>query len=445
MAFPGAEGFGSATPGGRGGKIIRVTTLADHSNPGSLRYALTAKGPRIVVFDVAGTIKLKKYIRIDGADRSYLTVAGQTAPGGGICVADAPLLIGGYGDSVHDIVIRHLRIRTGATGKKKGSWEPDALGINNAYNVIIDHCSISWGVDENLSITSFKRNKANAIYQADGATHSITVQHSLIAEGLQYSTHSKGPHSKGLMVAYGPTKVTLHHNLIMHSDDRNPYLPAEGTKPYIIDVVNNVVYNWGKAAGIAYEKTNHNGNINLVGNFYRKGPNSKTVPMLTLGVSAKVYAKANIGAVRNTFNVDDWKAVKWTKAKSTAGLKMKSPFSAPKVTTQYYADAYKTALANVGATVPQRDMVDTRLILELQAKKGKIINSPSQVGGWPPLAPGTPPLDTDDDGMPDAWEVTRGFDPKNAKDGNGDKDGDGYTNVEDYLNELCPPDYPKKP
>ncbi len=422
-AFPDAEGFGADTPGGRGGRVIKVTTLEDTHEPGSLRYALTAHDPRIVVFDVGGTIRLTESLTISGEECSYLTVAGQTAPGGGICVANANFLLG---NDLHDVVIRHLRFRCGDSGPDK---EPHALAINSAYNIVIDHCSISWGIDECLAITSFPEQQGNA--------HDITIQWCIVSEGLHDSTHAKGPHSKGLMIAYGPTRVSLHHNLIMHCNDRNPYLPTEGDFPYIMDVVNNVVYNWGSAAGIGYAKENHNGRINLVGNHYIMGPNSRERPCLTMGVNAKVHAQGNIGPMRTSLEQDEWDAVLWNAKEPGTGLRAPERFDAPPVTTHSYSEAYELVLANVGTTLPERDAADKRLVQEVSTRTGRIIDHPSDVGGWPALAAGVPPKDADNDGMPDAWETTHGLNPQDPADAKADRDKDGYTNIEEYLNSLC--------
>lgn len=425
-AFPGAEGFGSRTPGGRGGRVIHVTTLDDGDGPGTFRHAITATGPRTVVFDVGGTIRLQKSLYVKGEERAYLTVAGQTAPGGGICISNAPFV---FTEGVHDVVLRHLRIRTGDKGPSR---EPDALALNSVSNVVVDHCSVSWGVDEVLSITAFPEQKGNA--------HDITIQWCIVSEGLHRSTHHKGAHSKGLMVAYGPTRVTLHHNLIMHCNDRNPYLPTEGEFPYIIDVVNNVVYNWGAHAGIGYRKTNHNGRINFAGNYYIKGPNSRTRPCLTMGVNAQIHARGNIGPVRTSLDQDEWKAIAWNpKGGARQGVRSERRFDAPKVETHSHADAYDLVLRRAGAISPRRDAADTRLISEVKTRSGKIINHPEDVGGWPDLARGVPPADTDQDGMPDEWEKARGLDPDDRADGRADRDDDGYTNVEEYLNGLVGP------
>jgi hypothetical protein len=423
-AFPGAEGFGSGTPGGRGGAVLKVTTLEDGDEPGTLRWALTRPYPRIVVFEVGGTIFLDEKLYV-GEEHAHLTIAGQTAPGGGICIANAPF---GFWNT-HDIIMRHVRIRAGDSGPSEA---PDTLAINACQDVVIDHCSVSWGVDECLSITSHPP-------EAHGQLRGVTIQWSMIYEGLQESTHPKGAHSKGLMVAYGPASVSLHHNVIAHCYDRNPYLPTEGEVPYTMDVVNNVVYNWGAYAGVGYEKTNDNGRINWVGNRYIPGPDSREVPSLRMGVRAKVYASGNLGAVRTSEEMGQFAAVQWTgEIDDTSALKANEPFDAPAVTTWDCEEATALVLQHAGATLPARDSADARVVSDVRERSGTIIDHPSDVGGWPDLAPGEPPLDSDDDGMPDQWERERGLDPDDPADSRLDRNGDGYTNVEEYINELCP-------
>ncbi len=424
-AFPGAEGFGAQTPGGRAGQVLKVTTLEDGDEPGTFRWAVTREYPRIVVFEVSGTVVLKEPLFVESAERGFLTVAGQTAPGGGICISNAGFVL----RNTHDVVLRHLRIRTGDSGPQA---QPDALAIITCQRVVVDHCSISWGVDECFSITSHPE-------EAHGRCRDITAQWCMVHEGLQESTHPKGPHSKGLMVAYGPASVSLHHNLIAHCWDRNPYLPTEGHVPYIIDVVNNVVYNWGCAAGIGYPKENHNGRINLVGNHYIPGPDSVMQPSLSMGVRARIHASGNIDCVRTGDDQDQFRSVRWIGGiEDTEELKAGARFDAPPVTTWDYATATEMVLEHAGATLPERDTADARVVADVRNGSGRIIDHPSDVGGWPELAAGEVPADADDDGMPDAWERERGLDPGDSADATQDRDGDGYTNVEEYINGLCP-------
>ena len=344
-AFP---GFGANTPGGRGGKVYLVTTLADYLPgsaipiPGSFRHACEASGPRMVIFRVSGTISLKYPVVIR---EPYITVAGQTAPGDGICLKNHSLVIqGSRRNPVHDVIVQYLRIRPGDLRKHIGDPAParndlaltgnDGIGIHHAENVIIDHCSVSWGVDENI--------------EATGNCSDITFQWNLIAEELHNSTNFKGAHSKGLMVAYNSTCISIHHNLIMHNADRNPYLPAEYNDPFIIDMVNNVVYNWWVNPGISYEKENHNGTINFVGNYYIPGVNSWDYPSLRLGVDTRVYARGNIGPRRRSDEQDEFDAVEWFGPRSRKDLKASKPFDVPAARTYPWQKSYRLVLASSG-------------------------------------------------------------------------------------------------
>ncbi|MFQ5809451.1 MAG: pectate lyase, partial [Armatimonadota bacterium] len=190
-------------------------------------------------------------------------------------------------------------------------------------------------------------------------------------------------------------------------------------------------------AGIGYAKENHNGRINFVGNHYIMGPNSRQRPCLTMGVNARIYARGNIGPMRTAPGQDEWDAVVWNAKEPGTGLRSPERFDAPPVTTHSYTGAYELVLADAGATVPERDVGDRRLVQEVRTRTGRIIDHPSDVGGWPELAPGAPPKDADGDGMPDAWEAAHALDPEDPSDGSADRDGDGYTNIEEYLNSLC--------
>lgn len=447
-AFPGAEGFGAYPKGGRGGRVIAVTNLDDFDPeteapiPGSFRAACMAAGPRNIVFRLSGNIRLVAPLYIT---EPYITIAGQTAPGDGISISGDVLGIGTDIESVggrgvapaamnhtHDVVVRHLRIRCGP-GRRKGH-EPDALAINDAHNVIIDHCSISWAVDEVVAITAHPNVWLDGHQEGDpiGRTYNVTVQWCIVAEGLKNSTHSRGAHSKGLMVAYGPSRITLHHNLIAHNSDRNPYLPSEGEEPYILDVRNNLVYNWEAAGGIAYRKTNRDGRFNFIGNLYIKGPDSADIAALNMKVPAEVFAFDNIGPTRKDPDMPQVKAV------TGAARLVDQPFSVPPVTTHPARELEAILLEKVGAILPRRDTADGRLVTEVRERKGRIIDDPEDVGGWPELTSAEAPADTDGDGMPDDWEKRHELDPKNPADGHGDADGDGYTNLEEYFNATDP-------
>jgi hypothetical protein len=395
-----------------------------------------AKGPRIVVFRVSGTVELKVPLQIS---ESFCTIAGQTAPGDGICIRGNAVMIGAEGEPTHDIILRHMRFRCGPGGRKGQS--PDTLAINNCRDLIIDHCSVTWAVDECLSITAHPTGYKNAGIVKDksfvgqtGVTENVTIQWCIVAEGLNSSTHEKTvPHSMGLMVAYGATKVSLHHNLMAHNYARNPYLPGECEAPFILDVRNNLVYNWGASGAHTYRgKPNHNGQLNFIGNHYVPGPNSRLQPCLDLGVRTQVYLKDNLGPGRTRTTDPE------NQAMSGMGRAVEKAFDVPPVATHPANEMSAVVLPNVGAILPRRDAADARLVQEVVDRKGSIIDHPNQVGGWPELKSDAPPVDSDRDGMPDAWEKAHGFDPNDGTDGNKDADGDGYDNVEEYLNATNP-------
>jgi len=419
--FPGAEGFGTDTPAGRGGKVIEVTTLAD-DGPGSLRAALNDPEPRIIVFRVGGTIELKDGLFIA---HPFVTVAGQTAPGGGICIKNAGLAI-----LTHDVLIQHIRIRPGNEGDVTPE-DNDAVQIlgnrgdaAGAHHVVIDHISMSWSEDETISTW----------YGA----HDVTISWSIISEALNRSRHRKKTHSAGLLIGDGSYNVSVHHCLLAHIDSRNPLISKGGTH----DFVNNVVYNWGV---LGAEVTDYDSNsfLNFVANVFLPGPSTQSAPYEILidlePGTPKIYVKDNIGPRRHDSSVDDWAVVKYgwdQQPRAPEQYRSNSPFAVPPVTTTSADDAFEQVLASSGATMPVRDGVDARIAGDVRNKTGAIIDSPAQVGGYPQLAPGTPPSDSDHDSMPDDWEKQKGLDPNNSADANNDLDGDGYTNIEQYLHSL---------
>jgi hypothetical protein len=317
----------------------------------------------------------------------------------------------------HDVVIRYIRVRPGTVG-----GQPDGIGIDGK-NVIIDHSSVSWAVDENMSTWYDAQN--------------ITIQWSIISEGLHCSTHPKGCHSKGLLMgSSGSGNISVHHNLLVHNDERNPRIKTSGT----VDVVNNVIYNpafsggWGPSHITGdYSRTP----INYVSNFYKAGPNSGSADYYISASSGPVdiYVKGNITPKRPSDNLNEIQGVvrpgehNWV---------VPTRHSAPSVTTTSAFDAYNQVLAQAGATLPVRDSVDRRIVNDVKNGTGRIIDDPSEVGGWPILDPGVPPEDTDHDGMPNDWENQYSFNPNNMSDGSQDADGDGYTNIEEFLNGTNP-------
>jgi pectate lyase len=413
-AFPGAQGFGAHTIGGRGGRVIEVTNLND-AGAGSLRAALEAPGARIVVFRTGGTIELSDEIEVRNP---YLTVAGQTAPGGGITLKSRPSNQSGTIDIVtHDVVLRYLRMRSGPH-TEEGESNPLALD-EGAFNVVVDHCSLSWGVNENL--TTYDE------------THDITLSWNVISEGLSRSVHPEGEHSRGLFISGdGSRNVTAHHNLIVHNNKRSPEVNTVGT----VDVVNNVIYNYGAVAGQVSDKRGVP--LNFVGNYYKPGPDSdrsryELDAYLVRGTGLRLYVRGNIGPHRQLDSLPDAYTVEPEGRQFMVG----SRHRAPAVTTTSAARAYEDVLARAGARVPYVDPVDQRIIREVREGRGRIIDDSSEVGGWPALSRGTAPPDSDHDGMPNLWESARGFNPT-RDDSRGDADRDGYTNVEEYLNGLVP-------
>jgi pectate lyase len=417
-SFPGAEGFGATTPGGRGGKILIVTNL-DDDGPGSLRAACLEKGPRIVVFRVAGTIALKSPITVR---EPFLTLEAQTAPGDGICLRDAT-----FGVATHDVIIRYLRCRLGDVTAR----QDDSLDVlNGSSNVIYDHCTATWSIDECLSLSGNNQN--------------ITIQWCLIGESLNHSKHAKGDHGYGSLArANGP--VTFHHNLWLHNDSRNPRLGdnyGRGTNFPTFDVRNNVIYDFG---GIASGLTQGKLKVNYVDNYLRPGPSSKARTPITVGPKSDIqfYIRDNILEGNAAMTADNTKFFSTTEfqetnADGTTIMKQEVrtvdvPFETPRVVTVPAKDLLKLVLPTVGASLPKRDSVDRRLIDNVRHHTGKIIDSQTQVGGWPELKSGKVPLDSDNDGIPDAWEIKHGLNPHDPSDASliGKY---GYSNIEEYLN-----------
>jgi pectate lyase len=408
-AFPGAEGYGSHTPGGRGGEVVFVTNLND-SGPGSLREAVSA-GHRIVVFRVGGTIELESPL---GIRHPYITIAGQTAPGGGICLKNYPLGV----TRTHDVIVRYLRLRHGDESKYTG----DALSVSSAYNVVIDHCSASWSVDETLSVT-----------RAD----SVTIQWCFITESLNASVHTKGNHGYGGLVAYiEDGRISEHHNLWAHHRSRNPRpgstenLDLPGL---IYDFRNNVIYNWGSKCGYTTRATSKI-KMNYIGNYLHEGPATASHVRLQAfdtdnSAIMEIYLDDNL---INDYNTG------WSMIRGSRYIKTAQPFDTPPMTTDSPDSALAKVLRHGGASLPKRDSVDIRMVESVLNGTGAIIDSQSEVGGWPLLQAGTPYVDADKDGMADDWETLNGLDPADKSDYNLDNDGDVYTNIEEFLNQTDP-------
>ena len=338
-AFDGAEGFGAIAQGGRGGRELAVENLND-SGPGSLRAAVEEKGPRIIIFRVGGTIELKKLLTLR---EPFVTILGQTAPGD--CIT-----LQGHGVSVttHDVILRHLRIRPGE--QSKGD---DAIEFIDAERCIADHCSFEWGDDETCSIT--------------GLSDAITIQHCIIAEGLNHAGHS-------MASICGGERTTWHHNLIAHCRTRNPRF-ADVVN---CDFRNNVIYNWGDTASYGeFER------VNLVANWFKPGPSTTQQPPRfhigeTMVAPRTLFAQGNVLEGRDDATRDNWLAISFGPEVEAA-----QPFSAPAVKTSTAANAYVSVLTEAGATLPNRDAVDTRVVESVRNGTGKIIKTVRELSPKP--------------------------------------------------------------
>lgn len=437
-AFPGAEGFGAGARGGRGGAVCEVINLDDRG-PGSLRDCVRRSGPRTVVFRVGGTITLDSAIKIT---EPLITIAGQTAPGGGITLRKGNYRAALIEVAARDVVIRFIRLRAG-----KGRGEDGITVGEGGRKVILDHLSVSWAVDENISTVGDGipgTEDADVLESSD-----VTIQWSISSEGLNCAFQGQC-HSKGLL-AYG-NKLSVHHNLFAHNSARNPQ--SDGGD--IADYVNNVTYNWGLRAARFYPE-NSCVKINFVGNYFKRGPNGvPSDPKSTRNKTAyevdllgrwpqkcpglkPIFLRDNMGPKRSNDSLAENLVVEPQYRDLVASARWGQ---APPVRSTSARRAFDEVLRHAGASVPTRDSVDERVLRDVRNGTGRIIDDVAQVGGWPRLAAGTPPQDRDDDGMPDPWEVANGLDPRDAADRNGDADGDGYTNLEEYLNGLVTAAFP---
>jgi hypothetical protein len=461
VAFPGAEGYGRLTTGGRGGAVYEVTNLND-SGAGSLRDAIGKTGTRTIVFRVSGTIALKSYLKIS---QGNVTIAGQTAPGDGICLSNYTLSV-----QANNVIVRFIRSRLGDTTIVRNSSgtpllnskglplhvEDDAAhGMGTYRNIIIDHCSFSWSIDE---AASFYDNI------------DFTMQWCLVSESLYNSYHVKGEHGYGGI--WGGQGATFHHNLLAHHTSRNPRFNGSRYSKQpdleIVDYRNNVIYNWGDNSAYGGE----GGNQNMVNNYYKPGPatiGSKRYRILDLTQfyyapserpdtvhAGKFYIDGNFVEGNSNASNDNWT---YGVQNATTAQKNKSrvftPFPTSVISTQTATDAYISVLNYVGACIPKRDAIDTRIFNEVlngtvtygdksypkshngldTTKIYGIIDSQETVGGWPVLNSLPAPLDSDHDGMPDEWEVSHSLNPNDASDRN-NIDASGYTMLEVYLNSL---------
>ena len=368
ITIPGNVAFGPPTQGGISGKIIRVTSL-DAAGPGSLREALETKGPRIVVFEVGGVINLHK-IGLDITE-PFLTIAGQTAPYPGITIIE-----GGFWVNTHDIVIKHLRVRPGDAGDpKKSGWACDGLTTSggNAYNIIVDHCSFTWAVDENLS-ASGRRTEG-----PDSTSHKITFSNNIIAEGLNDSSHEKGPHSKGGLIHDFCRDIAIVGNLYAHNEMRNPYFKAYTTGV----IVNNLIYNPGRVAiQLYYSKSEwinaryepENCKVSIIGNVLYAGKDTRE-NMALVASMGDAYMKDNLAY--DTMGT----ALPLTYGNIT--ILSEKPVWPDGFKPLSSTDVVEYVVNHVGARPKERDEVDNRIIQDFLDKKGKIVDSQEEVGGYP--------------------------------------------------------------
>ena len=435
-AFPGAEGGGMYTTGGRGGNVYFVTSLDDTNTgntttrEGTLRWCLAQTGPRTILFKTAGIIHLKTQLNIP----ANTTIAGQTAPGDGICIADHTTQI-----QDNNIILRYVRFRMGDVTKIEG----DALWGRNKSNIIIDHCSMSCNTDE---CASFYDNT------------NFTLQWCVLSESLRNSVHGKGAHGYGGI--WGGKTASFHHNLLAHHDSRNPRMCGSrySNKPNeeLVDFRNNVIYNWGSNSGYAAE----GGSYNIVNNYYKSTSFSSNASRIfqpnaddgknqqPAGVWGSFYVSGNYMSSSPAVTNDNWQGIHPNPStKSKDELKSTKEFAVPFVTTHTAQEAYSLILAGGGASF-KRDATDTRVMNEVAnglapvrasngTTKGGLIDTQSDVGGWDTYTYNTSEIltDSDADGMPDSWENAKGLAPNNPADRNSVASS-GYTNLEEYINGI---------
>ena len=433
IAFPGAEGFGKYSTGGRGGRVVEVTTLDDLDEngepvPGSFRAAVNTEGtdPITIVFKVSGNIELEEEIK---NNRSNMTIAGQTAPGEGIAFKDHTIKLSG-----DDLIIRYVRFRPGDLL----GVETTALNIENAKNVIVDHCSMSWAVEENMGFY----DNVNS-----------TVQWCILSEGLYDSHDPKGKRSYGSQ--WGGQYSSYHHNLFAHNYSRSPRINGSRAHDTIalVDFRNNVIFNWGRSGAIyggEQEIPGGKNETNFVNNYYKPGPATSedlyfaSPSHVTAGDEAHGYGQWYFSGnymegLEGGMNENNWLGVDVEEVGSVENIRAEEEFKVSPVETQSAQEAFNLVLRYAGAILPERDEVDQRIVAEVREEVevigNGIIDSQEEVGGWPELRSITAPPDSDKDGMPDAWEAEKGLDPSDPQNGN-EIAQDGYTNLEVYLNGI---------
>lgn len=393
LAFPGALGWGAQTPGGRGGAILRVTNL-NSEGPGSLRAAIETPGPRIIVFEVGGVIDLgRATLRVT---EPFLTIAGQTAPSPGIT-----LIRGGMDIAAHDVIVQHIRIRPGSAGQARGSgWDEDAISTQAAYNVIVDHCTLTWATDENLSASGPRFTGSTPAEWRAGTSHDITFSNNIIAEGLADSTHSKFEHSKGSLIHDNVTNILIVNNLYAHNYERSPMFKG-GVHGVI---VNNLIYDPGPRAihyNLMVEEWRahpfERGRMVAVGNVLRAGPSTpEPLAFLMIGGYGDLdyHGRDNIAVDRIG------RPLPMLGSYTTAGariIEMRRPMLWPEGLQAMPArDVQRFVLANAGARPWDRDAHDVRVIANVAEGRGAIIDSEDEVGGYPRHAETRRPFNPDD-------------------------------------------------
>ena len=429
------------TSGGRGGKVLEVTNLND-SGPGSLRAAVEAPGPRIVVLRVAGIIRLASALNINEPD---ITIAGQSAPGDGICIADDSVNI-----NTRNVILRHLRVRR---GRPEGGQGSDNIGGNPEGDIIVDHCSASWGMDENLSLYRYmKRSPGGRTVKLP--TRNVTVQYCISSEALNAGNHAFGG-------TWGGHDSTFHHNLFACNTGRNPSIGMGGE----FDFRNNVIYNWRHRTMDGGDETSM---INVINNYYKPGPATNANMRYVIARieqrnqyspgrrwepgnwypkaekrPGKWYVAGNFFEGSPEVTADNWKGMRGPEEIA----RVNTSFEGWPVNQETASGAFESVLAKAGATLPRRDAVDRRVVETVRTGKvvtpSGIVNDPKEVGGYPIYSFSADEVlpDGDHDGMPDAWERANGLDPEDATDGAGDQDEDGYTNVEEHLNGTDPREF----
>ncbi len=448
LAFPTAEGFGRFAAGGRGGDVYHVTSLEDSSTQGTFRHGVETApdSGRTIVFDVGGRIDLSGRLLIQSP---HLTIAGQTAPGAGITLSGYGLIL----NNTHDVIIRHLRLRPGdlKSGTGPGGFVGDSIAVTNSQNVILDHVSASWSIDETIEVFGSESDN-------------VTIQWSTIAESLHNSFHPEGPHGYGaLLTRQEDGGLSFHHNLLAHHFLRNPRAGGVEEGPGLrLDFVNNVIYNWGLKAGHGGpssdefpEGANNNLRMNYVGNYLIAGIDTEddrvSQAYESFSPLTRIFQSNNlIDADRDgTLNGVD---LGWNVFEGVL-TQIEAPFAFPAIDTQSPEIALQLVLSTAGATLGRsddgsvdvvRDGIDARIVSDVWNLSGSIIDSQSEVGGWDIVEPVARPADydTDGDGMPDTWEVILGLNPSDPDDRNLDIDNDGYTNLEEFLNGTgLPGDY----